>query len=149
MLLKSISEARAGELEEFEYAFQFSHALLELWSPDHEQKIEDVEISPKHDRALFSCKRPEPTTWAIAFTPIFQKSIANIDKKIQGRILIAISELSKEPIVLVGDTKKPLLGELKGLWRYRLGDYRLIYEPDEKNLKVILLEFATRGLVYD
>jgi len=149
MILKSISEARAGELEEFEYASQFSRALFEIWSPEPEQKQEEVETTSRYDRPLFSRKAPDPTTWTIAFTPTFQKSIANIDKKLQGRVLIAISELSEEPMVLVGDTKKPLVGELKGLWRYRLGDYRLIYEPNEKTLKVVLLEFSARGSIYE
>ena len=149
MLTNSINEAHAGKLEEFEYAFQFSRALLDLWSPAPEQKQEEIETTPEYDRPLFSRKAPDPTPWAIAFTPTFQKSIADIDKKLQGRILMAISELSEKPITLMGDTKKPLIGELKGLWRYRLGDYRLIYEPNEKTLKVVLLEFAPRGSSYE
>ncbi|WP_049638437.1 type II toxin-antitoxin system RelE/ParE family toxin [Methylophilus sp. TWE2] len=149
MLLKSISEARAGELEEFKYKNQFLNALLDIWSPAPEQIPEEAEIPAENDRPLFSRRAPDPTAWAIAFTPTFLKSIANIDKKLQGRILLAITELSEDPIALVGDTKKPLVGEQKGLWRYRVGDYRLIYEPNEQTSKVVLLEFAARGSVYE
>ena len=149
ILTKSIIEARAGKLEVFEYAYQFQDALFALWIPEPEPELELKEESPSEYKGpLFSRSGPEPSTWSIAFTPTFQKSITNIDKKLQGRILLALSELSEFPVSLLGDTKKPLTGELKGLWRYRLGAYRLIYEPDEKTLKVILLEFSARGSSY-
>jgi mRNA interferase RelE/StbE len=72
-----------------------------------------------------------------------------VDKKLQGRILAAISELSETPNVSHGDTVKPLVGDLKGLWRYRLGDYRLVFQVQLEKRLVVLLEFAARGEVYD
>ena len=156
MLSRSIGEALAGQLEVFEYSHQVYLALQEIWlaetKQENESKSEDsTRKESDEEEVLFSRNsRPvSPTPWAIAFTPTFQKSIANIDKKIQGRILMVILELAQNPLILLGDTKKPLVGEKKGLWRYRLGDHRLIYEPDEKELKVILLEFAARGSVYE
>lgn len=149
MLSKSIDEAIAGKLVVFEYSHQVHIALLEIWPSEPQENTEKE--SEKEEEILFSrSSRPVcPTPWAIAFTPTFQKSIANIDKKIQGRILMVILELAQNPLILLGDTIKPLAGEKKGLWRYRLGDYRLIYEPDEKTLKVVLLEFAARSSVYE
>ncbi|MBE9127810.1 MULTISPECIES: type II toxin-antitoxin system RelE family toxin [unclassified Coleofasciculus] len=64
--------------------------------------------------------------WLIAWSDEFVKNIQNIDRKLQGRILEAISHISAQPTVSTGDTVKPLKGELKGLWRYRIGKYRLV-----------------------
>jgi hypothetical protein len=48
-----------------------------------------------------------------------------IDRKLQGRILEALVEITKNPTEVRGDTVKPLTGDLKGFWRYRVGDYRI------------------------
>lgn len=53
MLRKSIREARAGELKEFESALQCSLALLELWSPQLEQKPIEVETTTGFESHYF------------------------------------------------------------------------------------------------
>ena len=75
-------------------------------------------------------------------------SINRIDKKLQGRILEAITKLTLSPITSTGDTIKPLTGDLEGFWRYRIGDYRLIYKPVEKFREILLISFSSRGSVY-
>lgn len=87
--------------------------------------------------------------WFFAMTNEFMKTVHNIDRKLQGRILEALEDLSKDPILLRGDTIKPLKGNLDGLWRYRIGDYRLVYQPDQKNKQIILHTFSSRGGVYE
>ena len=72
-------------------------------------------------------KRPPP--WFIGMSSSFSKDINKIDRKLQGRILEALNEITQNPVSLRGDTVKPLSGELEGCWRYRIGDYRLIYSP--------------------
>jgi mRNA-degrading endonuclease RelE of RelBE toxin-antitoxin system len=91
---------------------------------------------------------PEPD-WLIGMSHQFIKDIRNADRKLQGRILGAISEILIEPTVIKGDTIKPLQAEKKGLWRYRIGDYRLIYQPVLSTKKILLMEFAARGVVYE
>ncbi len=78
-------------------------------------------------------------------TDEFIKAVQAIDRKLQGRILEAISYLSRKPTEPKGDTVKPLTGDLKGLWRYRLGDYRLVYRPEEEDRQVVLVTFTSRG----
>jgi len=65
----------------------------------------------------------------------------------KGRILEAIIRLSKEPYVGVGDTLKPLKHGA-GKWRFRMGDFRLVYLPRRENRVVSLIEFESRGEVY-
>jgi mRNA-degrading endonuclease RelE of RelBE toxin-antitoxin system len=86
--------------------------------------------------------------WLVAMTGAFLKDIRNMDRKLQGRVLQAISELCVNPASVRGDTIKPLSQDLRGLWRYRLGDYRLIYVPVHDSRQVILVTFEARGSAY-
>ena len=86
--------------------------------------------------------------WLIAMSHEFIKAIDSIDRKLQGRILEALADISKDPITVRGDTVKPLTHEMKGLWRYRLGDYRLVYQPLPEKNEILLVNFDSRGAVY-
>ena len=44
---------------------------------------------------------------------------------------------------------KALVGNLAGLWRYRVGDYRLICHINDDELVILCLEIAHRNKVYD
>ena len=150
---ESILEARNGSFEAFKFEYEFRVALRTLWGAEPDEPTSQVpdalsyslDISDVH----FSLADPEPLPWSIAFTPTFRKAIATADRKLQGRVLSALTELSETPTTVHGDTRKPLSGELKGLWRYRFGDYRLVYEPREANRIVVLVDFGSRGTVYE
>ncbi len=86
--------------------------------------------------------------WYIGMSNEFIKTIQGIDRKLQGRILEAISHISSEPTTPKGDTVKPLTSDLKGLWRYRIGDFRLVYYPDSDGRRVVLVRFSSRSGVY-
>lgn len=43
---------------------------------------------------------------------------------------------------------KPLKGVLQGLFRYRLGDYRIVYLIDRKEGQIFILHVAHRSGVY-
>ncbi len=91
-----------------------------------------------------------PEDWLVSFTSEFQKSVFDMnDKKLQGRILEAVTKICKKPMEPHGDTIKPLSGKLAGKWRYRIGNYRLIYLPDEKKRTIFLLVIGPRGDIYD
>ena len=61
----------------------------------------------------------------------------------------AITELSSNPTETQGDTIKRLSGEFAGKWRYRIGEYRLIYLPDLTSHTIVLLAIRPRGEAYD
>ena len=44
---------------------------------------------------------------------------------------------------------KPLTGEFAGLWRYRVGDYRLIASFEDDRLIVLVLRADDRRELYD
>lgn len=65
------------------------------------------------------------------------------------RVLEAITDIASAPVAVRGDTVKRLSGDLDGFWRYRVGDFRLEYYPDETTRTIALCDFASRGSVYD
>jgi mRNA-degrading endonuclease RelE of RelBE toxin-antitoxin system len=94
--------------------------------------------------------REQPSTWVFGWTPTFKKQIDCIDRKVQGRILQAIADITDEPLRMCGDTQKPLTKEdrYEGCWRLRCGDYRIIYFPDASARRVVLMSFEVRGDAY-
>lgn len=92
-----------------------------------------------------------PPPWRLAFTNQFCKDVTQLDRKLQGHILEALRKLSELawPFKPQGDTFKPLSGGLKGQWRYRIGDYRLVVKPIVEESELDLVTFAARGSVYD
>lgn len=88
-------------------------------------------------------------TWFVQFEAGFRKVCAALDKNMRARLYDAIAEISESPMVPRGDTVKPLSSGLKGAWRYRIGDYRLIYVPEDPPGVVHLVSFGARGGAYD
>lgn len=43
---------------------------------------------------------------------------------------------------------KPLVSNKKNLWRYRIGNYRLIVQIKDNELLVLALDFRHRSIVY-
>jgi mRNA interferase RelE/StbE len=84
----------------------------------------------------------------LGMTKEFLKSIEAIDRTLQGRILDAITHILDQPTTQRGDTVKPLSGDLSGMWRYRIGNCRLIYHPKADRGEVLLVRFDGRGHVY-
>lgn len=87
--------------------------------------------------------------WHFGFANSFRKAVDSIDRKLQGRILQALNDIAISPVTNRGDTIKPLSGDMNGFWRYRIGDFRLVYYPDEVTHTVTLCDFASRGSAYD
>lgn len=90
--------------------------------------------------------RPPP--WFIGHSSKFTKIVSNLDKNLKSRVLDAINKIQKNPLKLIGDTQKPLVGELKGAWRYRIGDYRLVYVPVKEVGNILLVDLDSRGSIY-
>jgi mRNA interferase RelE/StbE len=91
-------------------------------------------------------RRPPP--WFMGWTKDFANSVEKIDRKLQGRILEALVEIAANPMESRGDTQKPLIGDMKGCWRYRIADYRLVYSPDSNTGNITLLAFGARSSIY-
>jgi addiction module RelE/StbE family toxin len=102
----------------------------------------------RFNTAFFRRADPVGEPWLSVFTRDFKKSIDKIDKKIKGRIIEAVMEICESPVEVKGDTQKPLTGEHQGFWRYRIGDYRLVYLPIIEYHKIVFSDFDSRGQIY-
>lgn len=116
----------------------------------HEKPISRASLPITHEEyektSAPNPKRPPP--WFVGFAKTFKDDLRSTDRKLQGRILEALSKIADAPMALIGDTEKPLTGDLAGFWRYRIGDFRLVYFPDPKTGNIILYHFSSRGDVY-
>ena len=43
---------------------------------------------------------------------------------------------------------KALTGDLKGLWRYRVGDYRILADIQDDKLVILILDIGHRSKIY-
>ena len=83
--------------------------------------------------------------WQVIFTKKSQKQINALDKQIQSRLKKAIlTKLMVNPSAFL----EPLVGDLGGYYKFRVGDYRLICSKEEEKLVVIVIEVAHRREVY-
>lgn len=84
--------------------------------------------------------------WTVRFEPSFTKSLKKLDKPTAHRILNSLERLEKT------DTPhslcKALTGEFSGLWRYRIGNYRVIIDFHNENLIIVALDVAHRSKIY-
>ena len=76
-----------------------------------------------------------------------QKSLKNIDKNDSKIIMAWISKnlVNCEDPYIQG---KSLQGNLKGKWRYRIGDYRLLCNIDNENIIILVLAIGHRKNIY-
>jgi mRNA interferase RelE/StbE len=86
-------------------------------------------------------------TWRIEFTRTAEKQIVKLDRQAQASILRYLGQCvqpSEDPRQLA----KALHGDKQGLWRYRVGNYRLICDIQDEKLTVLVLAVAHRKEVY-
>lgn len=79
-----------------------------------------------------------------------EKYISRLPRKRQEAIAAAFDHLCNvspfqhpNPTVI-----KSLKGKYKGLWRYRVGDVRIIYDVDKKKRTIRIIAIDSRGNVY-
>ena len=84
--------------------------------------------------------------WHVEFAERPRKALRKLDRQAAARIITAL-----EAIANLDDPRlrgKALTGTLSGLWRYRVGDYRIIVKIEEDRFVIIVIEVAHRREVY-
>jgi len=85
--------------------------------------------------------------WTFEITRTAERQIKKLDSPSQKSIIRFLRERLKS----AQDPRqwgKPLHGDKRGLWRYRVGDYRLICDIHDEIITVVVLEVAHRKDVY-
>ncbi len=85
--------------------------------------------------------------WTVSFEPRALGELKKLDRSAQRRVVRFLEER------IAGDHDprefgKALTGDRVGLWRYRVGHYRIVCRIDDENLTVLVLRIAHRKDVY-
>lgn len=76
------------------------------------------------------------------------KSLEKLPKRVSIRILDNLEVLGGLENPLRHKDVRPLEGELEGFFRFRVGEYRLIFEMDSPNRRIGILAIVIRGRGY-
>ena len=87
---------------------------------------------------------PNAGPWQFTMSARFHRDARGAFKE----TLRAVVEVCNAPMSPRGNAVRRLSGHGGRLWRYRLGDRRLVYEPDPTRRVVRFLRFGPRGDVY-
>ena len=82
----------------------------------------------------------------IQITKSCRKQIDRAPAKVQLAVELALDKIAASPCSLPG--AKAMAGEWAGRYRYRLGDYRIIYKVEAEIVTVIVVAFGPRGDIY-
>ncbi|ROO30830.1 type II toxin-antitoxin system RelE family toxin [Salinisphaera japonica] len=85
--------------------------------------------------------------WTIEYARSVTKAVRKMDPPTRQRI----KDFLEHRVAALTDPREigdPLKGELAGLWRYRVGDYRIICEIREETLIVLVVRIGHRRAVY-
>ena len=83
--------------------------------------------------------------YKVFWTEKARKGLKKLDFSIRDKLVIKVeSYLIQDPQKL----GKPLFFQYKGSYRYRFGDFRIIYQVKESELLILVLEAGHRKEVY-
>lgn len=85
--------------------------------------------------------------WAVRLADECERSLLKLDKQVARRILVKLYGLAD-----LDDPQsrcKALTGALAGLWRLRVGDYRVLLDIQRDQLVIVALDAGHRRSIYD
>ncbi|WP_306452361.1 type II toxin-antitoxin system RelE family toxin [Bifidobacterium pullorum] len=91
-------------------------------------------------------KRNSALAWGIELSDRAVKALAKLDKQTAKRITAKLRE-----VAALDDPRssgKALTGNLAGLWRYRVGDYRIVCDIERDVLAILVVDVGHRSKVY-
>jgi mRNA interferase RelE/StbE len=83
--------------------------------------------------------------YKIFFHKNLKKDLRDLDRKIISRFFDIVSN----KIAVNPGSGRRLKGKYKDFWRYRVGNYRIIYQFKDKIIRILILRFKHRKNVYD
>jgi len=84
--------------------------------------------------------------YKVVYLDQVEKDLRTLDKTAARKILSRIETYLVQNPKELG---KVLTGEFRGYWRYRWGDYRVIYKIVEQEILIYILRIGHRKDIYD
>ena len=85
--------------------------------------------------------------WTVEYAESALRELRKLDRQVARRIV----DFMDERIAAAEDprsTGKALSGSLGELWRYRVGDYRIVCDIVDQKLNVLVVRIGHRGDIY-
>ena len=87
-------------------------------------------------------------SWVYRFDERALKELKKLDRQAQKEIIAYLDDR----VAGTGNPRrfgKALRADLSGLWRYRVGDYRILCQIQDRQLLVLVISVGHRKNVYD
>jgi len=85
--------------------------------------------------------------WTIEFERHAVQQLRKLDRPVARKITNYLAEVARSD--QPRGRGKALTGTLSGLWRYRIGDYRVIADINDTDLVIVAIEVGHRSGIYD
>ena len=85
--------------------------------------------------------------WTVEFVPAAAKELKKLGRTEAARIIATL----ETRIASLDDPRSlgsALTGELGGLWRWRIGDYRVVARIEDERITILVVRVAHRREVY-
>lgn len=82
--------------------------------------------------------------WTIEISAKAKKELSKIDRAWALKIKNYLVDVSSDP----RRKGKPLSGNKKGFWRYRVGDFRVLCRIEDERLVVLVVNIGHRRAIY-
>lgn len=92
-------------------------------------------------------ERARPVSYSVENTPRFDRELRKLDRRTQETIKDWIAK-NLEGCANPRAQGKALSANLKGLWRYRIGNYRLVCRIEDYRLVILAVSVGHRRSVY-
>ena len=86
-------------------------------------------------------------TWTIEYTRTAETQLRKLDRQVARRILDYLDD-KIAPLENPRTRGKSLSGPLGELWRYRIGDYRVLCEIQDNVMRILVVEAGHRRQIY-
>jgi mRNA interferase RelE/StbE len=86
--------------------------------------------------------------WSVEFTPNARKKLERLEDKLFNRIFSKIGLLESMVNPLDQKDMRLLEGEFEGLYRFRVGEYRILLEFNTIHKRIVIHSVLPRGRAY-
>ena len=87
-------------------------------------------------------------SWRIEIKPSAEKQYLRLDKKTRRRIKNTLRDIEGEAMPLLHSRVRALTGKLKGDYRVRIGDWRVLFTPNRETKVLHVYAILPRGHAY-
>lgn len=86
--------------------------------------------------------------WRVEFLATAKRQLKKLDRPWQAAILDYLDD-EIAPLADPRSRGKALVGDKRGLWRYRVGDFRIVCDIQDEHLVIAAVLIGHRSVIYD